>query len=105
MKVAALTARTTHCVTRSFQINQLGVLQSLPSNCMYLHPSEVSLKQPQWMMGVSACALLPGHGVVWVSPFCSVAFCWFGGVIVSQCSRVTQKPSAVFHSSCSSSYI
>lgn len=44
MKVAALTARTTHCLTNSFQTNQLG---TLPVSALQLHVPPSIKSQPQ----------------------------------------------------------
>lgn len=83
MKVAAPTARSTHCLTSSFQIHQLGALESLPSDCVYLCLSEVSLKQPQMNEGALLVWCFPG-----MRQFGSLLSVWllsvgFGGVVAS----------------------
>lgn len=87
--VTAPTTKTTQCLASRTQINQSGALQSLPSMGVLLHLPEVSLKQPQRMIGVFCLCTASCAWVVWVSPV------GFGDVIVSRCDSVTQRPAVV----------
>lgn len=72
MKVAALTARTTHCLTNSFQTNQLG---ALPVSALQLRVPPSVKSQPQ---------ATPVDDGSFLLTLCFLGMGWFGFLLPVQ---------------------